>query len=339
MCMKILITGGSGFIGTNYVDYAMSKGCEVINIDIKPPFKEEHHKYWENCDIMDYQKLKSIIFEFQPKYVVHLAAKTGAHSITDIQEFAPNMQGVKNLIKALIDYSGLMSERVNGIREGCLKRVIFTSSLLVCKMGYIPKHDEDYMPTTAYGQSKVEGEKIVRNWQNLPFEWTIIRPISVWGPWMIEPYINFFRAIKQGWYFHIGHGHYKRSMGYVENIAHEIHSILLAPSEKVHKKTFYVGDPEPTDLHDFAELVREKMKAPRIHKMPMWMAKTFAKVGDMLKFLGWTNVPLTSFRLNNITTEYVFDLSPILEVCDGKLPYDRETAVEKTVEWFKKCCN
>lgn len=37
---------------------------------------------------------------------------------------------------------------------------------------------------------------------------------------------------------HIGHGHYKRSMGYVENIAHEIHSILLAPEEKVNGKTF-----------------------------------------------------------------------------------------------------
>lgn len=332
--MRILITGGSGFIGTNYLDYALSKGCEVINIDIKTPFKEEHHKYWKNCDIMDYQKLKSIIFEFQPEYIVHLAAKTGAHSITDLKEFAPNIQGVENLIKALIEFNVQCSMfNVKGIG---VKRVIFTSSLLVCKMGYIPKHDEDYMPTTAYGLSKVEGEKIVRNWQNLPFEWTIIRPISVWGPWMIEPYINFFRAIKQGWYFHIGHGHYKRSMGYVENIAHEIHSILLSPSEKVHKKTFYVGDPEPTDLHDFAELVREKMGAPKIHKMPMWIAKTVAKVGDMLKFLGWTNVPLTSFRLNNITTEYVFDLSPILEVCDGKLPYDRETAVEKTVEWFMK---
>ncbi len=134
---------------------------------------------------------------------------------------------------------------------------------------------------------------------------------------------------------HIGDGHYKRSMGYVENIAHQIHCILNATSNKVHKKTFYVGDPEPTDLYEFAEKVREKMNAPKIRKMPMWLAKSFAKIGDLLKLLGWTNVPLTSFRLNNITTEYVFDLSPIMDVCSGKLPYDRNTAIEKTVEWFK----
>jgi len=321
--MKLLITGGSGFIGTNYVDYALSKGCEVINMDIKPPFKKEHNPYWINCDIMDYEKLEKIIVDFKPEYVVHLAAKTGAHSITDLKEFAPNMQGVINLINSLINVKKV-------------KRVVFTSSLLVCKIGYIPKHDTDYMPTTAYGHSKVEGEKIVRNWQNLPFEWTIIRPISVWGPWMVEPYINFFQAVSQGWYFHIGHGHYKRSMGYVENIAHQIHSILLAPSYKVHQKTFYVGDPETTDLYEFAEKVQEEMQAPKIRKMPLWLAIIFAKIGDILKFFGWTNAPLTSFRLNNITTEYVFDLSPIMDVCNGSLPYSREIAIKRTVEWFQK---
>jgi nucleoside-diphosphate-sugar epimerase len=320
--MKILITGGSGFIGTNYVDYALSKNFEVLNIDIKEPYKKEHLKYYKNCDIMNYEKLEKILKDFKPDYVVHLAAKTGAHSITDLKEFAPNIKGVENLINAILQVD-------------TVKHVIFTSSLLVCKMGYIPKHDTDYMPTTAYGMSKVEGEKIVRNWQNLPFIWTIIRPISVWGPWMVEPYINFFKAVYQGWYFHIGHGHYKRSMGYVENIAHEIHSILMASKEKVDKKTFYVGDPEPTDLYDFAELVREKMGAPKIRKMPLGIAKIGAMVGDILKFLGWTNVPLTSFRLNNILTEYVFDLSPIMEI-SSPLPYNQEEGIERSIEWMRE---
>lgn len=43
----------------------------------------------------------------------------------------------------------------------------------------------------------------------LPYAWTIIQPISIWGPWGEEPYKNFFKAIVQGWYFHIGSGHYK----------------------------------------------------------------------------------------------------------------------------------
>jgi nucleoside-diphosphate-sugar epimerase len=320
--MRILVTGGSGFIGTNYVDYALLKGAELINIDIKPPAKKIHQSYYKECNIMDYEKLKSIIQNFKPTHVVHLAAKTGAHSITDVKEFAPNMEGVKNLINAIQSID-------------TVEHVIFTSTLLVCKMGYIPKHDTDYMPTTAYGVSKVEGEKIVRNWEGLDFKWTIIRPISVWGPWMIEPYINFFKAVAQGWYMHIGQGHYKRSMGYVENIAHEIHSILLAPSEKVHKKTFYVGDPEPTDLYDFAEEVSKQMGASKIRKMPYPVAKSLAAVGDLLKFFGWHGVPLSSFRLNNIMTEYVFDLSPIMEIA-GSLPYNVSEGIKRGIEWMRE---
>ena len=320
--MRILVTGGSGFIGKNYVDHALAKGCEVLNIDIKPPIKKTHQSYYTECDIMDYDRLKRIINDFKPNYVVHLAAKTGAHSITDLQEFKPNMDGVKNIINACISTDSV-------------EHVIFTSSLLVCKMGYIPKHDTDYMPSTAYGKSKVEGEKIVRGWANLPFKWTIIRPISVWGPWMIEPYIDFFKAVYRGWYMHIGHGHYKRSMGYVENIAHEIHSILLAPEEKVNGKTFYVGDPEPTDLYDFAEKVRRQMGVRKIMKMPYMVAKGLAMCGDALKALGWVNAPLTTFRLNNILTEYVFDLSPIMGI-SASLPFTIKEGITRSIEWMRE---
>lgn len=320
--MKILVTGGSGFIGTNYVDYALLKGVELVNIDIKPPAKKAHQGYYRECNIMNGEGLKSIVRDVKPTHVVHLAAKTGAHSITDVKEFAPNMEGVTNLIKAL--------QSINTVEHA-----IFTSSLLVCKMGYIPKHDTDYMPTTAYGVSKVEGEKIVRDWEGLDFKWTIIRPISVWGPWMVEPYIDFFKAVARGWYMHIGQGRYKRSMGYVENIAHEIHSILLASTEKVDKKTFYVGDPEPTDLYDFAEEVRKQMGAPKIRRLPYPAAKSLAVAGDLLKHFGWAGVPLSSFRLNNIMTEYIFDLSPITDVA-GPLPYDVSRGIKRSIEWLRE---
>lgn len=91
--MKILITDGSGFIGTNYVDYALNEGTEILSIDIKLPFKKEHESYYVNCNIMDFEKLEKTVQDFKPDFVVHLAAKTGAHSITDIKEFAPNIEG------------------------------------------------------------------------------------------------------------------------------------------------------------------------------------------------------------------------------------------------------
>jgi len=67
-------------------------------------------------------------------------------------------------------------------------------------------------------------------------------------------------------------------------------------------------------------MVKKEMGAPKIRRMPYAAAKTVALIGDVLKFFGWHSVPLSSFRLTNIMTEYVFDLSPIMEISE-KLPY------------------
>jgi len=320
--MKILVTGGSGFIGTNYIELLLKTGqAEFLNLDNRSPRNGAHKSFWQECDLLDASRLKKIITDFSPTHVVHLAAKTGLDE-KKLSDFATNTEGIENLLLALKEAPSV-------------ERVIFTSSLLVCRMGYIPKHDTDYQPTMLYGQSKVEGEKIVRAAENLPYAWTIIRPISIWGPWGEEPYKNFFKAIAQGWYFHIGSGHYQRSLGYVGNAVHQIHQILLAPREKIDGKTMYVADDQPADLYDMANIIRQAVGARNIYHVPLWVAKSGAKFGDICKAAGWRNVPLTSFRLNNILTEYVFDMWPIMEV-SGPLPYNLKTGVELTVQWLRE---
>lgn len=320
--MRILVTGGSGFIGTNYVDLLLKENsAEFINLDKHSPKNPKHERFWRECDLLDESRLRKIVKDFAPTHIVHLAAQTGV-DVKSLDVFAANIEGVKKLINAASETSSV-------------KHVVFTSSLLVCRMGYIPKNDTDYQPSTQYGESKVLGEKIVRAAENLPFSWTIIRPISIWGPWCEEPYKNFFKAVAQGWYFHIGSGHYKRSLGYVGNIVHQINQILLAPKIKTDRKTFYVADEHPADLYVMAEMISEAVGASKIRHFPLWMAKSAARVGDFLKVAGWRSVPLTSFRLNNILTEYIFDMSPIMEIA-GLLPYDLKTGVEKTVQWLRE---
>ena len=318
--MKIVVTGGSGFIGTNYIDYLLEKeNPEIINLDKAPPKKEDHQSYWRECNILDTRKTKEIIASFNPDYLVHLAANIRT-DLSDIKDFRENIEGVENVLEACRGADNL-------------KRVIFTSSLLVCQVGYYPQNDTDYKPNTAYGKSKVMGEKIVRAAEDLPFQWTIIRPISIWGPWNGEPYLSFFKAVMQGWYFHIGSGHYKRSLGYIGNTIRQIHAIIKAEQEQVDGKTFYLADPEPTDLHEMAEMIREKSEAKKIYTFPLFLAKLLAKIGDILQKAGWRSVPLTSFRLNNITTEYIYDLSPTMELANFDV-IDVNIGVEETLQFI-----
>jgi len=320
--MRILVTGGSGFIGTNYVEFLLRDGkAEFINLDSKSPRNIAHKKFWNDCDILDASRLEEIIKDFKPTHVVHLAAKTGVDE-KQLSKFAANIDGVENMVRIL---RGVLS----------VKRAIFTSSLLVCRMGYIPKDDADYKPTTLYGQSKVYGEQIVRSANDLPYAWTIIRPISVWGPWAEEPYKTFFLSVAHNWYFHIGSGHYKRSMGYVENMVHQIQQLLVAPVEKVDKKVFYLGDSPPVDLYEFANEIQKVLGVRKIGHLPLWAVKLAAKSGDVLKAMGCKKFSLTSFRLNNIRTEYVFDLQPIMDIA-APLPYDFKTGIKRTIQWMRE---
>ncbi len=318
--MRILVTGGSGFIGTNCVEFLLGAGnAEVINLDNRPPCNVAHKDLWRKCDLLDAPRLKKIVKDFSPTHVVHLAAKCSMDE-PSLSVFAANMEGVENMISALKETPSV-------------ERVIFTSTLLVCRMGYMPKHDTDYKPSTLYGESKVRGEQIVRAQRNLPFAWTIIRPIGIWGPWGGEPYKNLFQAIQQGWYIHAGNGHYKRNLGYVENSAHQIHKLLLAPREKIDGKTMYLSDEGLIDLYDFANEIQKVLGVKKNRHVPLAIVKFAAKVGDILKAAGWRRVPLTSFKLNNMTTEYSFDLKPITEI-SAPLPYSYREGIKRTIEWL-----
>ena len=58
-------------------------------------------------------------------------------------------------------------------------------------------------------------------------------------------------------------------------------------------------------------------------------------MGDFVRNRGWENVPLQSFRLKNIMTEYVFDMVPSKDVV-GNLPYALPDGVSRTVAQLKQ---
>ena len=130
--IRLLITGASGFIGTSAVDFAVEKGLTVINFDIRPPQKASHQKYWKPVDIREKDILSTAVEEFGPTHILHLAAMTGM-DIDNLQYFSANTDGVKNLVESTLKASDL-------------QKTLFTSSLLVCRNGYIPKNDTDYCP-------------------------------------------------------------------------------------------------------------------------------------------------------------------------------------------------
>jgi len=317
--IRLLITGASGFIGTNAVDAALKQGFEVLNFDIKPPQKQSHQKLWREVDIRDYLLLKQELTDFNPTHILHLAATTGM-DVYDLDFFLSNTLGVKNLIEICKELPGL-------------QRTLFISSLLVCENGYIPKHDTDYCPPNLYGKSKMIGEQLVRS-EGTNLDWVIIRPTSVWGPWFEHSYKAFFKTIDRNLYFHLGNTSIVKPITFVGNAVHMMFQLLFGENkEAISQKSFYLGDYPEHSTQEWANLIQKNMGVAPIKTMPVPLLRGAAMIGDLLKNLGWPDPPLTSFRINNMLTGAHYPLEPT-EAVVGKLPFSLEDGVRQTIDWM-----
>ena len=319
---RIIVTGGSGFIGTNLVQHCSDGGHEVLNLDLRHPKNPAAPGSFVQADILDPHALLRTVRDFDPTYIVHLAARTDLDGATD-GDYESNIRGVSNMVAAC-----KVAPK--------LKRVIFASSMYVCKLGYIPRRDDDYCPHTAYGHSKQVGEQLVRQQAGDAFCWTLVRPTSIWGPWFSVPYRGFFDTVRKGFYVHPKGYEIRRSYGFVLNTVVQISRLLESAEDgTVHGKAFYVADYEPTDPLHWAQTIADRFGVRQVRRVPVAAMRLGARVGDLLKSAGMGNPPLSSFRLNNLLTNAVFDLEPTRQVA-GDLPYTLEQGVQITVDWMKR---
>jgi len=314
----LVVTGGSGFIGTNLCEYLIEKDFNFINLDIHPPKNSDHLKYWKELDIRDKSNLNEIMESFQPSHILNLAADLGMDH-NSLENLQTNIIGVENLVNAI--------KTVDSV-----KKVLFVSSLLVCENGYIPENETDYCPPNYYGKSKVIGEEKVRS-ADLDCEWAIVRPTSIWGPLFDYSYKDFFKTIDKNRYFHIGNNEFQKPASFVGNTVYMMMRILLESNPNINNETFYLADYPWYSTRKWAITIQTILNTKRIRTAPIWMLRIIAKFGDIYKVIIKIDPPLTSFRLNNMLTGGAYPLENTKKIC-GNLPFDLNEYVYRTAEWM-----
>lgn len=318
--MKVLITGGSGFIGTNLVEHYLEEGISFLNVDWNPPLNPEHRPFWKEANIMDKSALQEIFSSYQPTVVIHLAARTDTDIYEldgDLNEYIQNTEGTKNVLDCIADTPGVA-------------RAVITSTMFVCQAGYLPEHDLDYKPFTLYGVSKQLTEQYTRE-ANLSCTWTIIRPQTIWGPWSLRYRDVMFKVMRKGLYFHPAKKDVYRAYGYVKNVVWQIQQIVEAPKEKVHQQAFYVGD-KPLNLLEWVQCVSRELTGKAARVIPTPIVKGIALTGDILKAFN-ISFPLTSTRFNSMTEDYLTTIDKTYRVF-GEPPYSMEQGVKEIVAWY-----
>jgi len=319
---KILITGGSGFIGTNLIDYLLEnyEEVDILNVDVANPRNEHHKSIWKKVNILDKEQLSIIIESFKPSYVVHLAARPSLYG-KSIEDFPEIVEGTKNLVTLCNDISSV-------------KRFIHISTQLVCYPGVHPKSDDEYSPYTFYGLSKAESEKIIRS-IDPNFKWLILRPTNIWGPWHSSYPYEMWPYLKKRYYMHPGYDKSYKYYGFVINVCYQISEFLFnIDINKINKKVFYTTDPKiPSE--DYLNAFSIALSGKKINRIPRFIWYILASFGSLVKTLK-INFPVDLGRYFRTIVSESLPVEKTIELMDyhtNAIKLDQ--SVKLTVDWLK----
>ncbi|ORJ63204.1 3-beta-hydroxysteroid dehydrogenase [Mycobacterium simiae] len=259
---RVLVTGGSGFVGANLVTTLLDHGYSVRSFDRAPsPLSAHPQLEVLQADITDKavcaQAVDGIDTVFHTAAIIDLM---GGTSVTDEyrqRSFAINVGGTQNLVEA---------GRAAGVQ-----RFVYTSSNSVVMGGQNIVGGDETMPYTTrfndlYTETKVIAERYVLSQNGVDGMLTCaIRPSGIWGRGDQTMFRKLFESVIAG---HvkvlIGRKSARLDNSYVHNL---IHGFLLAaqhlvPGGTAPGQAYFINDAEPINMFEFARPVVEACGQP-----------------------------------------------------------------------------
>ncbi|MDD5572284.1 MAG: NAD-dependent epimerase/dehydratase family protein [Candidatus Hydrothermia bacterium] len=294
--MKVLITGGCGFIGSHVQDYYICKGYDVVVVDNlssgKLEFLNPKAKFY-HADVRDYRALEEIFNLERPELVNHHAAQISViYSTRNPKEDADiNIIGIINMLGLSVKYS--------------VKRFLFSSSggAIYGNPIYLPcdeYHPVD--PLSPYGVSKYSGELYIRYYhKNFGLDYAILRYGNVFGPRQ-DPYgeagviaIFTMNMLQSKDCYIYGDGNQESDFIYVEDVAEA--NLLLSECPLDREREFNIGSGVGISVNNLYEIIK---KATGYNRNPIFMPQRKGEVYkiylniERIRKLGWT--PRVSFE-------------------------------------------
>ncbi len=290
--MKVVVTGGTGFVGSHLVDALLAQDHDVVCL-VRSPAKAE--RVFPNRaprlvrgDLTDDEAIIKAIDGADIVY--HVAGLIAAKNPREL--FATNVEATRRLVTHV--------ER----RAPRLQRFIHVSSLAAAgptKRAQPIDERHAPAPVSAYGQSKLGGEQVVRS-SELP--WTIIRPPAVYGPRDPE-FLRLIKLARAPVFPLVGSPDQEFSFIYVRDLAT---ALVHAQQEVALANTYFASHDETVTgaslIRDIAHAVLgPDRRPPRLLPIPPWITRmTLTSTGAMARLFGKATV-LNSDKANELLAE------------------------------------
>lgn len=295
---RIVITGGSGFIGSNLVDGFLEDGFEVVVIDRNRP--KTNKCKWIKCDISMSEKLEKYINNGD--FVFHLAAMANTREVDakPIESIFDNYVGLAKIIKACINKKA--------------SRLIFSSSYWVSEGAISGDEGTNFCSTgtnNVYGNEKIAGEFLLHSWSKLNnFNYSILRFGNPFGPRMWSGLVvgDFITKILAGNSIQIlGDGKQSRQFLYVKDIYQASKAIVMRHKNIKNEIYNITGD----NAISLIELIN--------------------KLSDILKIK--PNIIFNGERKHDVTLKFCPNNKARQEL--GFSPINIDTGLKLTIKWCK----
>ena len=303
--MKILITGGSGFLGTCLAKNLLLAGHSVTIYSRRKP---ENIKKTVTGDILNEKRLASSLKDIDTVY--HLAANLDE---SDPKMYKQNTETTKAVISTC--------------KKNKIKHIIFTSSIGVLGYTKAPATENmPYNPTTKYEKSKAECEKLIKA-SGLPY--TIARITIIYGPNKFWKQI--FKAAKKN-YPVIGKGNNNWHLVYIDDVVDAL-TLMLKDTKK--NQTYHIADNKAHTYLETYKIISETIGAPEPKKhISVFLIKTMALLHETkCKILKQKpNVTKMTSSIDRLIRERTVSIDKAKKELGYNPKYDLKTGMKKTYD-------
>ena len=316
--MKVLITGGSGFLGINLIRKLREKGVEEIRVldiaDFDYPEKSEPWLKFTLGDVRDAAAVDRVSEGCD--VVVNCAAALPLYSPEDIR--TTEVDGIRNVLASA--------------RKLDVKRVVQISSTAV--YGVPKKHpiyeDDELVGVGPYGVAKIEAEKVCRKARSEGQPVCVIRPKSFIGPERLGVFALFYDWAYTGHGFPmIGSGNNRYQLMDVEDLCDAIWNAMTYPDDKIDTE-FNIGAKEFTTMREDYQAVLDRAGyGKKIRGMPVKPIVFMLRILEALKLS-----PLYPWVYETASTDSFVSIEKAERMLDFKPRHSNKDALVRNYEWY-----
>jgi len=311
----ILVTGGAGFFGGILKRQILENGDRAISVDVVPDPDEHPNLEKHQVDLRDREALERVFASTRMDGVMHCAAML-AHGSEDTAElWSSNVDGTRNLMDAM---------RKHGVRQ-----LVFTSSNCLWgeAMGRPVREDDAPNPVELYGKSKLEGERIIREYEDITSVLVRCPTIIDFGRLgLLSILFEFIDEDRRVWA--VGGGRNRYQFIYAGDLAQACIAALDYPRSDV----FNIGsDDVKTIAEVYDYVIRNSGSKAKVATLPRGPAIAAMKLAYRLKLS-----PLGPYHYKMIAEDFLFDTSRIKERLGWRPTMTNEEMLWRAYQYYRE---